>query len=148
MILGQLQSRGMVATTPGSRQFGTPRSGMSASGLSASRGSMTATQQFDPAERTEPLTPSDWHADSQETLETATNSFAQSQQARDIAESKQRDVELATRRFYESSSDALREKVLVVEALRWVAIPIGKNIDNEIEEMARTVPVPVRAAAG
>jgi len=97
------------------------------------------TQRIEETIATAPLTPSDWHAESQETLEIATNSFAQSIQARDIAESKQRDVELATLRFYESSTEALRQKVVIVEAMRWVAIPIGKNIDSEIDEMARTV---------
>jgi len=123
---------------------GTPRSEMSASrnsalGASSSRG-MSATQLVADSYGAEgPLTPSDWHAESQETLENATNSFAQSQQARDISESKQRDVELATQKFNEISSEALRKKVLVVEAMRWVAVPIGKNIDSEIEDMARTV---------
>ena len=108
-------------------------------GASSSRG-MSATQLVADSYGAEgPLTPSDWHAESQETLENATNSFAQSQQARDISESKQRDVELATQKFNEISSEALRKKVLIVEAMRWVAVPIGKNIDSEIEDMARTV---------
>jgi|ERR1711865_361993 len=134
-----------MAGPTGSPSFqGTPRSEMSASrqsDLNGSHGGMSATQlaTTDTYRSEAPLTPSDWHAESQETLENATNSFAQAQQARDISESKQRDVDLATQKFQQISSEALRKKVLIIEAMRWVAVPIAKTIDSEIDDMGRTV---------
>eukprot|EP00658_Telonema_sp_P-2_P024202 TRINITY_DN19719_c0_g1_i3.p1 TRINITY_DN19719_c0_g1~~TRINITY_DN19719_c0_g1_i3.p1 ORF type:complete len:503 (+),score=160.89 TRINITY_DN19719_c0_g1_i3:133-1641(+) len=62
-----------------------------------------------------------------------------SMHARDMAASKQRDVELATCKFYQSSTEALRQKVLVMEAIRWVGIPIAKSIDHELLDINRTI---------
>ena len=57
----------------------------------------------------------------------------------DLSESKQRDVMLATQAFYANSNTALRKKVTILEAIRWVAQPIEKNCEDEIEEIERSI---------
>jgi len=46
---------------------------------------------------------------------------------------------LATQAFYANSNTALRKKVTILEVIRWLATPIEKNAEAEIENVERSV---------
>lgn len=109
---------------------------MTQSGGLDSTKQLTTTQAVTPSPS---RTPSEWHAEAQELLENTMLTHKRAARAIDLSESKQRDVLLATQAFYANSNTALRKKVGILEAIRWVATPIEKNAENEMEEVGRTI---------